>query len=813
MSANLSPALPAPHTALAPTGEYAAAPYRGGAAPDAESGPPVEAQVRRAAAALSRYKWLIGLLALVGVVGGATASRFVDPNYQVQSTLFIPSGPETGASAARRGPIQEDQVFTPQGWIGLLKTYAIADSVVLKLGLYVEPDRAADSTLFRSFKIVGERFVPGEFTLEVDGPRWSLRDKVGAVSEEGIAGDSIGRRAGFAWRPTKAQLGERTIKFRVRQPREVSNDIIGRRLAVGLAEGANLIVMRLAGTAQQRPAETLNAWGDEFVKIATELKAAKVKASTEVLAQQRDQAAKTLSEKERAFEQYRVQTINLPSDALAIGPGTGGAVRNDPALDNYTASKYQLEDVSRQRQQLANVRGAFRADYVPVEAILNVPLVNSDPAAATLRGSLTELVQLQAQIRQLRRTLQDIHPTVKAALDQERTLETATIPQQFNTYLAQVQGRERQLGGVVSQSTGELRAIPQRTTQLEALRRDKDAAADLFRLLNARYAEAELAQRSLTPDVRVLDTAVLPSAPNENTVPRLIALGLAAGLALGLGLAILIDRLDRRFRYPTQVTHGLGLQILGVVPVVDQTRPQSPERVAQIVEAFRSIRMNVRYACMPNPRVTLTVTSPSPHDGKSLIASNLALSFAEGGWRTVLVDGDLRRGQLNATFDLPSGPGLVEYLEGTSLLGEVVQPTAHDNLSLVATGTRHRRGPELLATPRMKQLVAALAAEFDAVIVDSPPLGAGTDAYALGTATTHVALVMRRAATDLKLAEAKLQVFDQLPAQVIGAVLNEIDSEAGMYQYFSYDPDYVLVEDGARDGAEDAEVQQLPAGR
>ena len=813
MSANLSPALPGPHTALAPTGEYAAAPYRGGAAPDAESGPPVEAQVRRAAAALSRYKWLIGLLALVGVVGGATASRFVDPNYQVQSTLFIPSGPETAASAARRGPIQEDQVFTPQGWIGLLKTYAIADSVVLKLGLYVEPDRAADSTLFRGFKIRGDRFVPGEFTLEVDGPRWSLRDKVGAVSEEGIAGDSIGRRAGFAWRPTKAQLGERTIKFRVRQPREVSNDIIGRRLAVGLAEGANLIVMRLAGTAQQRPAETLNAWGDEFVKIATELKAAKVKASTEVLAQQRDQAAKTLADKERAFEQYRVQTINLPSDALAIGPGTGGAVRNDPALDNYTASKYQLEDISRQRQQLANVRGAFRADYVPVEAILNVPLVNTDPAAATLRASLTELVQLQAQIRQLRRTLQDIHPTVKAALDQERTLETATIPQQFNTYLSQVQGRERQLGGVVSQSTGELRAIPQRTTQLEALRRDKDAAADLFRLLNARYAEAELAQRSLTPDVRVLDTAVLPSAPNENTVPRLIALGLAAGLALGLGLAILIDRFDRRFRYPTQVTHGLGLQILGVVPVVDQTRPQSPERVAQIVEAFRSIRMNVRYACMPNPRVTLTVTSPSPHDGKSLIASNLALSFAEGGWRTVLVDGDLRRGQLNATFDLPSGPGLVEYLEGTSLLGEVVQPTAHDNLSLVATGTRHRRGPELLATPRMKQLVAALAAEFDAVIVDSPPLGAGTDAYALGTATTHVALVMRRAATDLKLAEAKLQVFDQLPAQVIGAVLNEIDSEAGMYQYFSYDPDYVLVEDGARDGAEDAEVQQLPAGR
>jgi tyrosine-protein kinase Etk/Wzc len=243
---------------------------------------------------------------------------------------------------------------------------------------------------------------------------------------------------------------------------------------------------------------------------------------------------------------------------------------------------------------------------------------------------------------------------------------------------------------------------------------------------------------------------------------------------------------------------------------VDQSRRQTPEQVAQVVEAFRSLRMNVRYACMPNTRVTLTVTSPGANDGKSLIASNLALSFAEGGWRTVLVDGDLRRGQLSTTFDLPSGPGLVEYLEGTSLLSEVIQETSHGNLALVATGTRHRRGPELLGTPRMQQLIAALSAEFDAVIVDSPPLGAGTDAYALGTATANLALVVRRSATDLRMAEAKLQALDTLPVQVIGAVLNEVDSSSAMYQYYSYDPEYVLVEG---DAAEDSNVpERLPSG-
>ena len=249
------------------------------------------------------------------------------------------------------------------------------------------------------------------------------------------------------------------------------------------------------------------------------------------------------------------------------------------------------------------------------------------------------------------------------------------------------------------------------------------------------------------------------------------------------------------------VVHGAPEWIAGVfvyrgrvVPVIDQTRRQSPERVAQIVEAFRSIRMNVRYACMPGTRVTLTVTSPGPNDGKSLVASNLALSFAEGGWRTVLIDGDLRRGQINTTFDLPSTPGLVEYLEGTSPLSEVLYQTNHESLHLLPSGTRHRRGPELLAAPRMQALVAQLSRDYDAVLIDSPPLGAGTDAYALGTATGNLAIGLRGGMTDLKMAQAKLHVLDNLPVRVIGAVLNGIETE-GQYQYYSYDPEYAMIEE------------------
>ena len=566
-----------------------------------------------------------------------------------------------------------------------------------------------------------------------------------------------------------------------------------RRLSIRLAKGSNLVFMQLTGTAQQKPAETLNAWNAQFIRIATDLKTSRSSQSSKALAAQRAEAQQRLFDAEQAYTQFRVSTATLPSEALAIGAGAGGG-QGDPALSNYTASKYQLEALARDRRQLETVAGTLRGDSIPVEALLNVGLVNSDPAATTLRTALGELLQTDAQVRTLRRTLQDITPPLRGILEQRHTLATQTIPTALNAFLAQLRTRERLVGGVVAEGGQQLRQIPERTSRLDGLARDRDAAARLFGTLNSRFTEAQLVEQSMTPDVRVFDTAVRPSEASQGTLSKLLTVGLAAGLALGLGLAVLLDRFDRRFRYPAQVTHGLGLQILGIVPEIDQSGRQAPERVVQIVEGFRSLRMNVRYACAPNPKVTLTVTSPGPGDGKSLVASNLALSFAEGGWRTVLVDGDLRRGRLNATFGVPAGPGLVGYLEGTSLLGEVLQPTAHENLTLIDTGVRHRRGPELLGTPRMQQLVAALAAEYDAVIVDSPPLGAGIDAYALGTATANIAVVLRRASTDLKMAEAKLQALDALPVQVLGAVLNEVDADAKMYQYFAYDPDYVLVE-------------------
>ena len=807
MSANLSPVpyAPSPNLPAAPTPGWAPAP----AGSASEGGVDVGSQLQRLLAALGRYKWLIAALAIVGGVVGVVLSRMVTPRYQVASTILITS--QDGSGPGTRGPIRDEQQMAPQGWMDLLRSYAIADSVVMKLALYLQPASARDTVVFRGFELnrQAQRFFPGEYTLKVEGPRYTLRDKVGVINETGTVGDSIGRTAGFAWQPSRRVLGaDREVAFTVKTPRETSVEVIG-RMRVGLQRGSNMIVMQLTGTAQQKPAETLNAWGEQFVRIATDLKTARVAQFGKILTAQRADAERRLADAERAYQQFRVNTIALPTDLPAGGRVSAGQTGDPIIVQTYYSQKSQLDAVRRDRQALERAAAGIGPAGVPVEALLSIPSVAGDPGAVSLRTSLEEYVRRDAELRTLRQTFTDSMPVVRERLRQVRALQEQAVPQQVASYLKELRARETQLARSVGSTTADLQGIPGRTTQQEALRRELEAAEGLFNTLNGRYTEAELAEKSMAPDVKVLDTAVMPLSPTENRAPRIIALALGAGLGIGLVLAVLLDRLDRRFRYPSQATHELGLQILGVVPEIDQSRPQTPEQVARIVESFRSLRMNARYACMPGQKLALTITSPGAGDGKSLIASNLALSFAEGGWRTVLIDGDLRRGQLHETFDLPTAPGLVEYLEGTSLLGEVLQPTHHENLMVVATGTRHRRGPELLATPRMQQLIAALGTEYDAIIVDTPPLGAGTDAYALATATQNLAIVLRSASTDLKMAKAKLEVLDQLPVRVVGVVLNEVEADAGAYQYYSYDPEYALVDGGEEAG----EAARLPAAR
>jgi len=212
---------------------------------------------------------------------------------------------------------------------------------------------------------------------------------------------------------------------------------------------------------------------------------------------------------------------------------------------------------------------------------------------------------------------------------------------------------------------------------------------------------------------------------------------------------------------------------------------QAAEAVNQAVEALRGIRLNLVHAYGTAGPLVVTVTSPGRGDGKSFVSSNLALAFADAGHRTLLIDGDTRRGALHRVLEARRTPGLIDLLSGQADKAETVQETSYPRLSFIGCGTRVSHGPELLGSPTMQRFMADLRASYDVIVVDSPPLAAGIDALILGTLSGGMLLVLRAGVTDRQLAEAKLDALDRLPIRMLGAVINDVPAQ-GAYRYYSY---------------------------
>ncbi|HEY4129204.1 MAG TPA: polysaccharide biosynthesis tyrosine autokinase, partial [Gemmatimonadaceae bacterium] len=454
--------------------------------------------------------------------------------------------------------------------------------------------------------------------------------------------------------------------------------------------------------------------------------------------------------------------------------------------------KIEWDDVKHDIALLKSVIAGAKNDSVPNEALLQIRSVASGaPVAQTLRNAVAQFHTKEGELAQARVNLTDEHPTVRTLVSQLNDLKNVQIPTAANQLLTSLELHEVDDSVRIAGAGANLQQIPQRTIQEEQLRRNRDVYAGIYMNLQNRHSEALLAEESATPDISVLDTAIAPLAPTANTAPRVMMMAIVGGIGVAIGLAILLDMMDGRIRYADQVTDEIGLPIAGTVPKFPKggANANSPEQMFQLVESFRSLRMAVVNANGGPPPISFAVSSPSPGDGKSLISANMAMSFADAGLRTILVDGDTRRGALHEMFDLGAVPGLTDYLGGRASQQDVIYATADPMLSIIPCGRRQRRSPEMLTSPLLPRLVADLRSMFDVVVFDTPPLAAGIDGYSIAAATGHLLLVLRVGKTERRMTMEKMRVFDRLPVNLVGAVLNGIQLTDG-YEYYGYVPGY-----------------------
>lgn len=725
---------------------------------------------------LKRHWLFVLAMTLAGSTLGVMATRYVKPQYDAQATVWINT-----ANSPQAGPIRAQQLLPATSWAELLRSFAIVDPVVRQLHLNVEPRRLGDTLLFNGFAS-GAFIRPGDYKLAVDptGHHYRLLNN-DVVVEEGVPGDSIGRAVGFLWTPQARFLSPgRVVEFNVTTPRATSVALL-KDLRVSMPENSQFLTISLSSPDPRRTANTVNALTEQFVQSSTDLKKRHLVEFRRTLADQLAVGERQLHSAEIQLEQFRVNTITLPSDKTPLAGGVQAT--RDPVFTAFFQQKASLDEVRSDRMALERMLADARGGPLNTQAFLLLPSVlNNTPQ---LRTAIEELSTRQAALRTEQQYLTDANPRIKQLSDAVHALEYETIPQIARSALSSLRTRERDLDTRISTQSEELRAIPSRTIEEMRLLRQVAASENLYNSLKGRYEEVSLSEAGTTPDMSVLDSAVAPVRPAANDAPRLLALAVLVSLGLGIGIALMHDRLDQRFRYPEQATKTLGLSIVGVAPKLRSSKRGNSDIAAlsQTVEAFRTMRLSMRFDNPGNGPLMLSVSSPGAGDGKSHVSSNLALAFASAGDRTLLIDGDLRCGKLHSMFGLQSVPGLVEYLEGACGEDAIVKTTSSPNLFVLPGGKRHSRSPELLVTERMSSLVTRMRDRFDVVIIDCPPFAAGMDAFALGAVTGNMLVVLRQGLTDTRLAEAKLSVVDRLPIRVLGAVLNGVHN-GGAYRYY-----------------------------
>jgi polysaccharide biosynthesis transport protein len=484
--------------------------------------------------------------------------------------------------------------------------------------------------------------------------------------------------------------------------------------------------------------------------------------------------------------------------------------------DKQNVATQRLSDLNRQLTdaQSDRMRKQSLFEYAKAGDSDSVPQIRDNPAVQDLVRKRTEVYSQYAdalnqygpnfpKVQRLQSQLKEID----AATDKEKKAAMGRMESDYR----EARQREELLTQALEHQKVEVNQMSERMVQYSILKREAEANKALYDGLLTKLKEAGISAGLRSSNIRVVDPAMVPAYPSRPAKSRNILLSFLVGLVGGIGLALLREYMDNTIKSPDDIETLARLPSLAVVPAFsefngDRSRvkllkgassnghDKRIELVAQhlpksqISEAFRALRTALLLSQADHPPQVILVTSALPREGKTTAAANLAVTLAQLGDRTLLIDADLRKPGVGRLLNLGSGKyaGLSSYLAGVSSLDLVtIQHPAIPNLSAIPTGPLPPNPADLLSSHSLTDAIAELRTKFKFIVIDSPPIMAATDAVILSVKTDGVLLVVRSGETPKEAFTRTRDLLLSVKCRLLGVVLNAVDSSAPDY-YYSY---------------------------
>jgi polysaccharide biosynthesis transport protein len=474
----------------------------------------------------------------------------------------------------------------------------------------------------------------------------------------------------------------------------------------------------------------------------------------------------------------------------------------DPANPHNTLADHTLSDLTHELTlaQLDELKaknaGIAATTYI---AKLKKQGVDTDEVDGDMLGMSPEAeARLPSDIVILRQALQQTHylpshPTYRLMADRLQHLELtqARVLQNRAEVAAQ---RTRDLAEAVN--TARVEASKANAASFKYARLQTDLNNDQKRkeAIATRMAQVNETRALGMLDIEMLEPARVETKPSHPSKKTTLPMSLVLGMVVGCGLGFLRDRRDDRYRTLEEIRIAMGVPLLGTIPQMPamMTAPQAGRQsqlapASAIAEACRTIRTAIQFGAPKERCRTMLVTSPSPSDGKSTLASNLAITMAQSGKHVLLMDADLRLPTQHTVFNVRSDDGLSTILQGMATLDQAIQPSGIERLDILPCGPLPNSPTELLNSPTFADLLETLADRYDQVVIDSPPVTGIADARIIAAAADMTVLVLRADKSTRRASEMARDGLGSVGAQLLGVVVNDITAAPGDgYSYHGY---------------------------